>query len=102
AFSAMAKQAAWAAANSSSGLVFPPGSPMRAGNDTGSENAPVAALVTPVPSINPPSQSVVALRSNVAILPPVETYFHLLLFTFHFLVCTFVGPFAFTRPVNLS
>jgi hypothetical protein len=71
AFIAIAKHAACAAAINSSGLVLPPASPMRFGNVTGSVNAPLPAFASPLPSINPPSQSVVTLRSNVAMCPPV-------------------------------
>src|SRR5437016_615629 len=68
--SAIAKHAACAAAINSSGLVFPPGSPIRAGNVTGSVNAPLPALASPFPSITDPFQSTSTCRSNVAITPP--------------------------------
>src|SRR5688572_19554139 len=71
AFIAIAKHAACAAAISSSGLVLPPASPIRFGNVTGRVKAPLPALAVPLPSISPPSQSVVTLRSNVAMCPPM-------------------------------
>src|SRR6478672_3450293 len=67
AFSAIAKQAACADATSSSGLVCPAGSPMRAGNVTGSANAPLPALTCPLPSMIEPVHSTSACRENVAI-----------------------------------
>src|SRR5579875_1288648 len=56
--SAIAKQDAWAAANSSSGLVFPLGSSVLEAQVTGrSENAPLPTLVIlPVPLTRSPSQ----------------------------------------------
>src|SRR5258706_7558918 len=57
---------------SSSGLVFPPDSPMRDGKVTGSENAPVPAFASPLPAITEPCQSTVTLRSKVAMSPPVN------------------------------
>src|SRR4051812_40499641 len=67
AFSAIAKQAACADATSSSGLVCPAGSPMHAGNVTGSANAPLPALTCPLPSMIEPVHSTSACRENVAI-----------------------------------
>src|SRR5512146_1342580 len=51
----------------SSGLVLPFASPMRFGNATGSENAPVPAFAIPLPSMTDPFQSTSTCRSNVAI-----------------------------------
>src|SRR5260370_8974370 len=65
--SAIAKQAACAAAISSSGLVMPPGSPIRAGNVRGRLKAPLPAFAVPLPSMIEPSQFTVTLRENVAI-----------------------------------
>jgi hypothetical protein len=48
--------------------VWPAGSPMRAGNVTGSVNAPVPAFTDPFPSMIDPAQSIVAVRENVAIV----------------------------------
>ena len=42
-------------------------SAQRAGNDTGSVNAPVPAFASPLPSITDPFQSTSTCRSNVAI-----------------------------------
>src|SRR6266550_3483284 len=55
---------------SSSGLVLPPGSPIRAGNETGSANAPVPAFASPFPSATVPFHSTSACRSNVAMRAP--------------------------------
>ena len=44
------RQPPCAAASSSSGLVLPPGSPIRLGSENGSElNAPVPAVIAPLP-----------------------------------------------------
>src|SRR5829696_497149 len=67
ALSAIAKHDACEAAISSSGLVLPPGSPTRDGNDTGNENAPLPAFAVPLPSMIGPVQSTTTLRENVAI-----------------------------------
>src|SRR5712692_3556875 len=50
---------------SSSGLVLPPDSPMREGNVTGSENAPVPAFASPLPSMTDPCHSTSTCRSIV-------------------------------------
>src|SRR2546428_12849394 len=42
---------------------------MRAGNDTGSLNAPVPALASPLPSVTEPFHSTSTCRSKVAIAP---------------------------------
>src|SRR5215510_6569581 len=39
---------------------------MRAGNETGSENAPVPAFASPLPSVTEPFQSTSTCRSKVA------------------------------------
>src|SRR3954453_7603202 len=70
AVSAIAKQAACAAAISSSGLVTPSASPMRRGKLTGRLKAPLPAFAVPLPSMIGPSQFTVTLRENVAIQPP--------------------------------
>src|SRR5580765_4510017 len=43
---------------------------MRLGNVTGSENAPLPAFASPLPSITEPCQSTSTCRSIVAIRPP--------------------------------
>src|SRR5713101_7844545 len=45
---------------------------MRAGNDTGNENAPVPAFASPLPSITEPCQSTSTCRSNVAMRSPSD------------------------------
>ena len=71
AFIAIAKHAACAAAISSSGLVLPAGSPIRSGNVTGSEKAPLPALRPPCrPSIRLPNPSSRCVRT-LPCLPPM-------------------------------
>src|SRR5690606_26566198 len=69
--SAIEKQAEWAAAMSSSGLVCPPDSPVRDGHDPGRSLASPELLkvVVPLPENRSPVQTVVALRS-VAMVGP--------------------------------
>ena len=68
--SAMPKQAAWAAASSSSGLVRPPASSVREAHVTGaSVNSPVLSADTvPAPLKRSPSQTALALRSATSSL----------------------------------
>ena len=63
--SAIAKQLAWAAATSSSGLVFPSDRSVREAHETGSSvNAPLLEAVTlPDPRASVPSQTTSAFRT---------------------------------------
>ena len=66
---AMAKQPAWAAAISSSGLVPEPSS-KRELNEYGPLNAPLPSSTVPLPSTIGPSQTAVALRVGMNQPPP--------------------------------
>src|SRR5690348_13028350 len=66
--SAIEKQEAWAAAISSSGLV-PGAFSNRVVNEYGTwENTPLGAENSPLPSLRPPFQTALALRSIIALL----------------------------------
>ena len=69
---AIAKHAAWAAAKSSSGLVFPPGSSVRAGQLTGtSVKIPLeTALTVPLPVARSPDHTASARRTCAMSSPP--------------------------------
>jgi len=68
----MAKQAEWAAATSSSGLVVPlASSAARLGKDTVKVPTPeLVSSTSPLPSLSPPSQAVRAVRVGKGISAP--------------------------------
>src|SRR5213080_3285051 len=66
------RQPPWAAARSSSGLVFPSGAPIRLGSENGSEeNAPDWPVIEPLPRATFPSQTMSAVRSILGTSAPL-------------------------------